>query len=398
MKKLLVLGGSHVQIPIIKKAKEMGNYVIVCDYRADIPGRDYAHEFHHISATDRDKLLLLAESLNIDGVVSYASDLTTVVAAFLAEHLNLPYHPLESVRILSNKEKFRRFLREHDFNTPLAKAYQTYEEAYADFHRFKLPVMIKPVDSSGSRGVAKIESISCLQEKVECALQFSRAGRFLLEEYIESNRFYHVGGEGFSVNGELVFSYYFNEHFPDDSPNPFVSIGASYPCFMSDSLKQKIDDEIQRLFYLLRMETGAFNFEIRIDDMENVYLIEVAARNGVGYQKFLRHTTGFDIDENIIHAALGNELSYNITHSDKYWAMYGFYSNKDGIFKEVKLQDISMNDIVEYEEFVRPGDHISALTGADKIIGYMIFKSSSKEKIREKLRHVSDWLQVIVDE
>ena len=399
MKKVLILGGSSVQLPIIKKARQLGHYVIVCDYLEENPGREFAHEFHHISTTDREKLLLLANQLNIDGIVCYCSDTNAVPAAYVCGKLSLPSHPYKSVEILTNKEKFRSFLREHHFRTPRAKAFQSYEEAKEEIHHFKLPVMIKPVDSSGSRGVSKIDSIDLLEEKVENALKFSRVNRFLMEEFIESKNYYHVGGEGFSVNGKLVFREYYNEHFPQESPNPFVSMGASYPILLSETIQKKIDHEIQRVLHLLNMETGAYNFEVRIDDMDQVYLIEIAPRNGVGYQSLLKYTTNFDIDENVINAALGYKVNYSPKYSKEYWGIYGFYSNQNGIFKGVKIVDeFAKGNIVEFELFVNPGDQISKLTGAHDILGCMIFKFSSKTDLLEKIENISDYVKVFVEE
>ncbi|QCR31978.1 ATP-grasp domain-containing protein [Lysinibacillus sp. SGAir0095] len=399
MKKVLILGGSSVQIPIIKKARQMGHYVVVCDYLEENPGRHYAHEFHNISTTDKEKLYDIAAKLNIDAIVCYSSDTNAVPAAYVSEKLRLPTHPYKSIEILTNKEKFRGFLKENNFNTPRAKAFCCWKKAEGEIHRFKMPVMIKPVDSSGSKGVSKIDSIDSLKEKVENALNFSRENRFLIEEFIESKNYYHVGGEGFSVNGKLVFREYYNEHFPLESPNPFVSMGASYPIMLSDQIQKKIDAEIQRVLHLLDMKTGAYNFEIRIDDSDQVYLIEMAPRNGVGYQSLLKYTTNFDIDENVINAALGHQIHHSPKYSKEYWGIYGFYSNENGIFKGIDIEEeFSKGNIVEFELFVEPGEQISKLRGAHDILGCMIFKFSCKKELFEKIENMSEYVKVSLED
>ena len=398
MKRLLVLSGSHTQIPIIKKARELGHYVITCDYLEDNPGHQYAHEYYNVSTTDKEGVLSLAQKLKIDGIVCYASDPAAATAAYVGEKLELPSQPYEAVEILSNKEQFRKFLRENHFKVPKAKGYSSYEEIKADFHQFNLPVIIKPVDSSGSKGVAKIESIETLEEKVVCALRFSRMKRFIVEEFIAG---YHVGGDGFSVNGKLVFRCFVNQKFPSNSsPNPFAPIGSSYPCLLPEYLQTKMHNEIQKVLDLLKMKTGAYNFDIRIDDKEDVYLIEIGARNGGGgLQNIVKYGTGFKLIENILYAALGEDCDLSQSKANVYWGCYYLHSAKNGVFEAVDIvKEFYDNYVVEYKLLVKPGDSISAFTGAHALLGTMILKFSSKDEMVEKMGTITDWVKVIVEE
>ena len=142
MKKLLMLRGSSAQVVAIKKAKGLGYYVITADYLEDNPGHQFSDEYHNVSTTDKEAILNLAKSLHIDGVVCYISDPGIPTAAFVAENLNLPSFPYKSVEILSNKDMFRSFLKENNFNVPKAKGYTSLGEAKVDFHTFTMPVMI----------------------------------------------------------------------------------------------------------------------------------------------------------------------------------------------------------------------------------------------------------------
>ena len=158
MKKVLMLGGAPAQIPAIKKAKEMGLYVITCDYLPNNPGHAYADEYYNVSTTDKEEVLKLAQKLKIDGIVCYASDPSALTAAYVAENMGLPTSPYESVKTLSNKDLFRDFLSKNGFNTPKANGYSSVEEAIQELNEYKFPVIIKPVDSSGSKGVTKISN------------------------------------------------------------------------------------------------------------------------------------------------------------------------------------------------------------------------------------------------
>lgn len=212
MKRVLMLGGSIYQTYAIKAAREMGYYVITCDYRPGNPGHKFAHEYHNVSTTDKEAVLALAKELKVDGVVAYASDPAAPTAAYVCEKLGLPTSPYKSVEILSKKHLFRKYLAEHGFNVPKARSYKTFEEAEKEIDDFQLPVMVKPVDSSGSKGINKMTDKSQLITFVDDALSYSRDKIFLIEEFIIKQG-PQISGDAFSVDGKLVFHCFGNEFY-----------------------------------------------------------------------------------------------------------------------------------------------------------------------------------------
>ena len=284
MKKLLLLGGSAQQIIAIETAKRLGYYTVLCDYLPDNPGQHHADKFYLVSTTDFDAVLKVAQDEKVDGVLAYASDPAAPTAAFVAEKLGLPGSPYRSVDILCNKDKFRAFLAENGFCTPAAKGYEDIAAAEADLKNgvFKFPVIVKPVDSSGSKGVGRIDSVSEIREKLEYAMSFSRGHKMIVEEFVEKYG-YQIAGDGLSIDGRLVFRCFANDHFDPKCENPFVPVSASFPYNMPAEVHQKIHDEIQRLLTLLDMGTTTYNFDLRIDKDYNVYLMEIAPRDGGNY-------------------------------------------------------------------------------------------------------------------
>ncbi|RKQ15463.1 ATP-grasp domain-containing protein [Lysinibacillus endophyticus] len=393
-----MLGGAYSQIPAIKKAREMGYFVIVCDSNNKSPGQKYANQFFNISTTDKESVLKLAKSLNIDGIVCYKADSGASTVAYVAEQLDLPSNPYDSIMILTNKDLFRRFQKDNGFNVPRAIGYQTLDEAKADFHNFNMPVMIKPVDSAGSLGVSKIDTHELLEEKVSYALAFSKVKRFIIEEYIE-NHGPHVGGDGFSVDGKLVFRCFSNEKFSEGYSNPFLSIIASWPYIMPESIQNKIHAEIDRLLNLLNMKTCAYNFDIRIDENENVYLIEVAPRNGGDWNpNAIKYATGVDLIEYTLKAALGEDCSdLSVVEPEGYWATYVINSKVNGIFKGIKFHSDIKTNIVEYDLFVNPGDKIYELNSAYEKVGIMILNFSTFEEMEEKMENISKLIKLEIE-
>lgn len=399
MKKVLILGGAHNQIPLIKKVKEMGHYVITCDYLESNPGHVYAHEYYNISIADKEGILELAKELKIDGILTYASDLSALTAAYVAEQLGLPSQPYKSVEILTYKDLFREFQKQNKFHAPNAKSYNSIEDLMKDIHKFKLPIMIKPVDSSGSRGISKVDTLDSLPKKVENALKHSKVKRFLIEEFIEKEG-YHIAGDGFSVNGRLVFRSFADTFFPSTNINQFVPIGSTWPSTLDSRIQYKIHSEIQRLFRLLNMKTGAFDFDIQIDKNENVFIIEIGARlGGAWLPKVIKYATGVDLEKYTIKAALGEDCS-DLTMKEPigFWSNSLIVSSENGSFKEVQFDEqFKLNNIVEYELFVKPGENVYSLSGAHEILGVMLLKYTSQEEMLYKMKNISQFVKVVVE-
>lgn len=400
MKKILLLGGSAQQVIAIETAKRLGYYTVLCDYLSDNPGQNYADKFYLVSTTDKEKILEIAKEENIDGILAYASDPAAPTAAYVAQKLKLPGNPYESVEILCNKDKFRKFLSENDFFTPKAKGYSKIEEALQDIADgfFKLPIIVKPVDSSGSKGVSCIDNASEAVDKLNYAISFSRNKKIIVEEFVEKFG-YQIAGDGLSVNGKLVFRYFANDHFNQKCVNPFVPISASFPYNMPKVIQDKIHKEIQRLLDLLGMKTSTYNFDMRIDKDYNVYLMEVAPRDGGNYiPQIIKYATDVDLVEYSIRAAMGEKFKVeNFGEPKGYFSYYAVHSLKDGILDCVEIdKDVLENNIIENHIIKNCGDEIKAFTGANTTLGILLMKFDSMEQMLDMMDNSEKWIKVIL--
>lgn len=398
MKKILLLGGSDQQIIAIETAKELGYYTIVCDFLEDNPGQYVADKFYLVSTTDKDAILDVAQKEKIDGILAYASDPAAPTAAYVAEKLGLPGSPYESVEILCNKDKFRSFLKQNNFNTPNAKGYSSIKEAYEDIKndKFKLPLIVKPVDSSGSKGVSKIENISDAINKLENAMSFSRGKKIIVEEFVKKFG-YQIAGDGLSVDGKLVFRYFANDHFNSNCINPYVPISASFPYNMSEQIQNKIHNEIQRLISLLNMKTTTYNFDIRIDKDYKVYLMEIAPRDGGNYiPQIIKYATGVDLVEYSILGAMGEKLpQIKIKKTNGFWAYYAVHSLRDGILDKIDInKEVLEKNIVENHIIKKSGDNIQAFTGANTTLGCLLMKFDSMEEMLNMMDNSEKWINI----
>lgn len=383
MKKILMLGASMQQIPAIKRAKEMGFYVITCDYLPDNPGHKYADEYHNVSTTDLDGVLALSKELLIDGIVAYASDPAAPTAAYVAEKMGLPGNPYESVKILTQKDLFRDFLAKNGFNTPKAKGYTSYDKAKNEIDSFHFPVMVKPVDSSGSKGVVKIFSSDELKDAVEEALSYSRGKRFIVEEFIVKKG-YQVSGDGFSVDGKLVFTSYGNELYSGNGTRDYVALGEFWPSLLTKEQKNKVDNELQRLISALGMKSGAYNIEVILDKDDNVYILELGPRNGGSYiPQLIQYATGVDLIEYTIKAAVGEDCSdLKMAESHGFYSNYMILSKKSGKFKGIWFDpDFEKNNLMDVFCTCKRGDLVSAYKNTSHSLGTILFKAKSLDEI-----------------
>lgn len=400
MKKIMLLGGSAQQVIAIKRAKELGYFTILCDYLVDNPGQYVADQFYLISTTDKDEVLKVAKEQQIDGILAYASDPAAPTAAYVAQVLGLPGNPYESVCTLCEKDKFRRFLSENGFCTPNAQGYDTTELAYIDLQngKFTFPVIVKPVDSSGSKGVGKINSLEDAMVKLRNAMGFSKQKRIIIEEYVEKFG-YQIAGDGLSIDGELVFRCFANDHFNTKCENPFVPISASFPYNMPEWVHEKVHNEIQRLITLLSMKTCTYNFDIRIDKDYNVYLMEIAPRDGGNYiPQLIKYVTGVDLVECSIRAALGEPIKINVGESKDYWSYFAVHSLKNGILKGIYIDEKFIEEhIVENHLLKKAGDEVQSFTGANTTLGILLLKFDSMDEMLKAMDDSESWITLEVE-
>lgn len=399
-KKILLLGGSAQQIIAIETAKRLGYETVLCDYLPDNPGQHHADHFYLVSTTDKEAVLEVAKREHIDGVLAYASDPAAPTAAYVAEKLGLPGSPYESVEILCNKDKFRAFLSEHGFCTPKARGYDSVADAQHDLETgvFRFPVIVKPVDSSGSKGVSRIDGTDEAGEKLDYAMSFSRGKRIIVEEFVEKYG-YQIAGDGLSIDGKLVFRCFANDHFNPKCVNPFVPIAASFPYNMPSEVQDKVHAAIQRLLTLLDMKTTTYNFDMRIDRDYNVYLMEVAPRDGGNYiPDVIQDATGVNLVECAVKAAMNEPIdvsSFGARHG--YWSYYAVHSTEDGILDRIEIDpSVEKANIVENHILKKPGDPIRAFTGANTTLGILLMRFDSMEQMLHMMDHSEEWIRVTV--
>lgn len=398
-KKLMLLGGLRYLLPVIESAHQLGYYVITCDYLPDNIAHKYSDEYHNVSIIDKEAVLALARELQIDGIMSFAVDPGVVTAAYVQEQMGLPaFGPYESVCILQNKDRFRNFLTKHGFNVPKAKGFSSIEDAMFEKYWYPWPVIVKPTDSAGSKGVTRVERWEDLRPALEIAFEHSLSKRVIVEEFIEKAGC-SSDTDSFSVDGELKFVSFSAQRFDEHAPNPYTPSAYSWPSTMTKAQEAELASEIQRLLKLLGMRTSIYNIETRVGTNGKPYIMEVSPRGGGNrLAEMLRFATGVDLITNAARAAVGDEvMGIEQKPYNGHWAEVILHADKDGRFAGLDIdEEFYKQHVKQVDLWVKENDKVSAFRGANDAIGTLVLQFNSEEELAVALSVQDSWLRVVV--
>jgi biotin carboxylase len=290
---------------------------------------------------------------------------------------------------MSRKDLFRDFLQHNGFLVPEASAVSTYDEAYEFLKRFNKRVVIKPVDSSGSKGVFSIEPGEDFKEKFQNALSFSKVGIIIIEEFIYKKG-YQIGGDGFIVDGRLVFRCFGDIHF--SKSNPLLPCSVSVPTLHSKEVALKVHDEVQRLFTAIGMRMGAVNFDIMVDQDDRVFILEIGPRNGGNMiPELTEFCTGVDMKVYSIRAALGEDCSdLRMGKETPYFSHYVIHSTLAGKIASMRKSD-KLKEAILYEHYnVGVGDNVEVFQSSANRLGVLLLKYTDESTMLDLIYHMDE--------
>lgn len=397
-KKLMLLGGLRYLLPVIKAAHKNGYYVITVDYIPDNIAHKYSDEYHNISILDKDAVLSLAKGLDIDGIMSFAVDPGVVTAAYVAEKMGLPFQgSYEAVSILQDKAKFRKFLTEHNFNVPTAKGYDNKADALADTAIFNWPVIVKPVDSAGSKGVSKVDTPEGLIDAIDYALSESHNGHFIIEDFLEKEG-NSSDTDCFSINGKLAFCSFSNQFFDSNAENPYTPAAYSWPSTMPANIQEELRSELQRLVTLLKLGTGIYNVETRLCKNGKPYIMEFTPRGGGNrLAEMLDIAANAHLIENAVKAAVGDSIiPMSMPEYDGHIAEIILHADNDGIFDRLEIADTIKPYIIQNDLWIEQGDKVEGFSGANHAIGTLVLKFPTIKELKLAMQNISLWCNVFL--
>lgn len=332
MKKLLIAGGSHGDIPLITTAQKMGYHVTTSGNRPDDLGHNYSDAYVPADYSDVNAICEIARRLNIDAICPSCNDFSMISSAYTAHALKLPggYDDENAIHVIHDKDRFRQFALNNNIPSPKAKGFHSIHEALNAIKKWRFPLISKPIDLSGGKGITKIKRIEDAKSALQFAFSSTRANRIVVEEFIEGSR------HGFSaiIRGKkVVFHFSDNEYY---FKNQYLVSGASSPSTVADNVKLDLCRQSETIADILNLKDGIFHVQFIMRDDQPV-IIEVTRRPpGDLYVTLVKHATGINYPAILVNAYTGEDISgLNHREPDNFCLRHCIMSKANGIIKDV---------------------------------------------------------------
>ena len=395
----MLLGGLRYLKPVIDAAHKQGYYVITADYLPNNIAHKWSDEYCNVSIIDKEAVLKEAQRLQIDGIMSFACDPGVVAASYVQNKMGLPsFGPFESVEILQNKDKFRAFLAKNGFNVPQAKGFDSVEAAMEEIYWYPWPVIVKPTDAAGSKGVTRVDRAEDLKPALEYAMEHSISGHIIVEEFIDKQGC-SSDTDSFSEDGKLKFVSFCAQRFDAEATNPYTPAAYSWPSTFTKEQEDYLISEIQRLITLLNLKTCVYNIEVRVAPNGKPYIMELTPRGGGNRLcEMLRYATGVDMITAITRAIVGDPILEAIEQKpyNGHWAEIILHADESGVFDHLEISKDLPAEIVEEDLWVENGDKVEGFEGANNAIGTLVLKFQTAEELEKAITNQRDWLKVVV--
>lgn len=398
-KKIMLLGGLRYLKPVIDAAHKQGYYVITADYLPNNIAHKWSDEYCNVSIIDKEAVLREAQRLQIDGIMSFACDPGVVAASYVQNKMGLPsFGPFESVEILQNKDKFRAFLADNGFNVPQAKGFDSVDAAMQETYWYPWPVIVKPTDAAGSKGVTRVDRAEDLKPALEYAMKHSISGHIIVEEFIDKQGC-SSDTDSFSEDGKLKFVSFCAQRFDADATNPYTPAAYSWPSTFTKEQEEYLTSEIQRLIALLNLKTCVYNIEVRVAPNGKPYIMELTPRGGGNRLcEMLRYATGVDMITAITRAIVGDPILAPIEQKpyNGHWAEIILHADESGVFDHLEISKELPAEIVEEDLWVEKGDKVESFEGANNAIGTLVLKFQTADELEVAITNQRSWLKVVV--
>lgn len=399
MFKVLLLGGSHSELPIIHRAKEENFFIISTGTNRDGIGHKYADMFIDSDYSNKELILEIAKRENIDAIVAGCNDFAAITAAYVSEKMCLKGHDTyQNTLVLNNKNDFRQLASELDIYHPcFIKLYKNdYEcgDLSGILKRLNanFPLIVKPVDLTGGKGVMVCKSLSELSIAIKHAFAVTREDYILIEDFIVGSN------HGFSTyiqNGRIKFYFVDNEQY---YINKYAVSGASSTCGMSSSVLSYLVASCEKIAQKLGLIDGIFHLQFILTDYNKPYIIEATRRPpGDLYINLVKYATGFDYPYAILMSQVGQPLNVtNYISCNKNIARHCIMTDRNGVVDDIVI-DVSVQDrIIDSIVWAKCGDIIDNYLTYKAGIIFLSFETESE--MNDTIQHLNELIYIKLKE
>jgi len=374
MKKLMILGAGIYQVPLIRQAKAMGLYTIVVSIKGNYPGFMLADKVYYEDTTDYETVLSIAKAEKIDGIVTTGTDVAVITIGKVCDALGLTGLSLEAAKIASNKLLMKTKYEEYGVRTArFRKVPFDLEVIKEETATFSFPLIFKAVDTSGSRGIIRVDSDAEFSAAMAYTQNATKLDYFIVEEFLEGEEF---GAQAFVLGGKVQFILPHGDYvFKGDTGVP---IGHFAPYDMSQDVVEDAKEQLQKAVCAMGLDNCAVNADFMLVGGKT-YVLELGGRCGATCLAELTSIYyDFNYYEKLILAALAAPVSFVSTASVPNASLL-LTSDKDGEIVSQVNRNTPSDNIVEVQFDYRVGDTVSRFQVGPHRIGHVITKGNTLE-------------------
>jgi len=386
--KLLILNGSHSEIPLIQAGKKLGFHVITTGNAPQLIGHNYADEYHFADFSNMEEILELATKLNIDFICSSANDFGAVTAAYVAEKMGLPGHDsYETTLKLHHKDLFKKFALEHQIPTPYADSFRDVGSAIRKIGNKHFPLIIKPVDLTGGKGISKVYDEREYEHAIRVAFHSSRRKAIVVEEFIEGTQHSFVS---FVLDGRVVFYFSDNEF---SYLNPYLVSTSAAPATNIDLVVDMLIYNTEKIVQLLHLKDGIFHIQYLYNGTE-ARIIEITRRcSGDLYPYPVSYAAHINWAEWIVKAECGLDCSdFPPVKQTSYCGRHCIMSPHNGVLQNIRIDESIAENVCDSLFWWKKGDVIDNYLVQK--LGIVCLSFDSMEEMLEKIAKINQLIRV----
>lgn len=387
----MIMGAGIYQVPLIKKAKEMGIYTIAVSIPGNYPGFAYADEVCYENTVDYEKILEIAREKQIDGIVTAGTDVAVITIGKVCDELGLTGLSFEAAKIASNKIRMKKKYEQYEVRTARFREVSFEEDVYEAAGELSFPLIFKAVDTSGSRGIIRVNRAEEFEEACRIVRANTRTDYFIIEEFIEGEEF---GAQAFVYRGEVKFILPHGDYvFQGDTGVP---IGHFAPYELDAGIIDDTKEQLERAIEAMGLDNCAINADFILKDGKT-YVLELGGRSGATcLAELVSIYYGFDYYEKLIQAALGEDVDFPTECAVPNASML-LRSDADGVIRSIENTNGPDEDIYEIQFDYQVGDAVKKFHVGPHRIGHVITKGDTLGQAVDKLNEALDHVKITVE-
>ena len=399
-KRILILGAGEAQENLVKASKELGYFTIVCDKRTNRPAEKMADLYYRKDYMDRDAILKIARDEHIDGVISN-SEPAMINVSFLVDQLGLPGNSMESIRHLLSKNSFRKLQQECGVFTPVSFETKDIEIALSRVKEFDYPIIVKPSESSGSRGATRIDSFNEkeIRKAFAACKEFSRNDFVTIEEFVQMESLDAYNADVFVVNGNILWDGWYGGK--RSMQLPMVPMTKVLPPIISAESKEKIEQEVTSVLKASGVSLGEFNVETYITDKKDVFIIEINPRQaGDDIPTLIYEHTGIDLTKLLVSLTVDDDTYYNMIKSknrdNNFITLQVVFPHNSGTYSGLFIHKDLKPYVKWVREFASIGEHIGKAQNAEDSVAYVDLRFDTRENQVKFTNDIEEYVYPII--